>query len=336
MNPAAERMFGFSREEMQGRLLHDMIHHHRPDGTPLPWDECTASRAFAASSVGREEVFFRKDGSPVDVSCSNAPISQGGRAGGAVAVIRDVSERKRAEERLRQSQKLESIGLLAGGIAHDFNNILTTIIGAAKLIEEDVPPSAAGFLQSILDGADNAANLTRQLLAYAGKGRFVIQKLDVPAIVRAMAGLIRLSLPKTTELRFDLPEGLPKISGDPGQVQQVAMNLVLNASEAIQPETGGMVSVSAGVEEVAEAFVDDAGSQVDPGLYIRLEVADNGAGIDEQTRARIFDPFFTTKFTGRGLGLAAVSGITRSQKGAITITSAPGQGSTFRVLFPVR
>jgi signal transduction histidine kinase len=251
-------------------------------------------------------------------------------------VVHDISERKRSEERLRQSQKLESIGLLAGGIAHDFNNILTAIMGAANLMEGEFPPLGAGYIGTIVDAAEKGANLTRQLLAYAGKGSFVIEELDFSAVVRDMASLIRLSLPKSIAVQFDLRDGLPVVSADPGQVQQVLMNLVINAGEAIGEEKGGVVSVATGTEEVAHVFTDDLGSEVGPGRYVSLTVADNGSGMDERTKARVFDPFFTTKFTGRGLGLAAVSGIVRFQKGSITIASAPGKGSTFRVLFPVR
>jgi PAS domain S-box-containing protein len=336
MNPAAARIFGFAEEELLGQVLHDKIHHHRPDGTPYARTDCPLSRVFTnpLGVTPLDDIFFRKDGSPVDVACSNAPIVQDGRLAAAVLVVRDVSERKRAEERLRQAQKLESIGLLAGGIAHDFNNILTAIMGAAALLEDDVPPAAAGYIRSIVSGTEKGANLTRQLLDYAGKGQALVEDLDVPAVAREMENLMRLSLPKEISLEFDLPAGLPLIKADPGQIQQVLMNLVINAGEAVDPARGGSVFVTAGTENVGEAFLDDAGTEIAAGRYVSLKVTDNGCGMDEPTKAKVLDPFFTTKFTGRGLGLAAVSGILRSLKGAILIASAPGRGTTFRVLFP--
>jgi CheY-like chemotaxis protein len=220
-------------------------------------------------------------------------------------------------------------------VAHDFNNILTGIMGNASLIEEDLPPAAADRIRAVIDGAEKAANLTRQLLAYAGKGQFVIEQIDFSELVRDMTGLMRLSVPKNVELLYSLHDRLPLILADPGQIQQIVMNLVINAGEAIGPEGNGTVWVSTGVQELQQPVTDAAGMQAAPGCYVFLEVKDTGCGMDSQTRMRIFEPFYTTKFTGRGLGLAAVSGIIRSQKGAIFVDSAPGAGSTFRVLFPV-
>ena len=334
LNPAAERMFGYRREELLGRNLHETIHRCR-DGTPYPVSDCPLVRCFqtGATVTGHEDLFFRRDGTPVEVSCSSGPVVQGGRISAAVLVVHDISERKRSEERLRQAQKLESVGLLAGGIAHDFNNILTGIMGTASLIEEELPPETAGGLRAIVQGAEKAANLTRQLLAYAGKGQFVIEQLDLSAVVRDMAGLIRLSVPRHVEVRYELGAGLPLIAADPGQLQQVLMNLVINGGEAIGKGDGGVVVLSTGVEELVRSL-HGAAVEAGPGRYVYLQVADNGSGMDAPTQARILDPFFTTKFTGRGLGLAAVSGIVRAQKGAILIDSSPGKGSTFRVLFP--
>jgi PAS domain S-box-containing protein len=336
VNPAAERMFGYGREELLGQVLHDKIHSRHADGSPFPGADCLLYRSVAgtATITGHEGVFRRKDGTLVDVACSSAPIVQGGRTVAAVLVVHDISERKRAEEQLRQAQKLESVGLLAGGVAHDFNNILTSILGTASLIEEELPANASGKLSVIIEGAERAANLTRQLLAYAGKGQFVIEDLDISTLVREMLGLIRLSVPKSIEVRLDLQEGLPLISADPGQMQQVLMNLVINAGEAIGAGNHGRICLSTGSADIGEGFLDATAAELAAGQYVYLEVRDTGCGMDEHTKARMLDPFFTTKFTGRGLGLAAVSGIMRSQKGAITVESALGQGSAFRVLFP--
>jgi PAS domain S-box-containing protein len=333
MNPAAERLFGYVPDELKGRVLHDSMH---PAGLRQPGCEsCPLVRALenGLRITVHEDVFYGKDGEPVEVSYSISPVSEEGVVVAGVLVVRDISEYKRAEERLRQTQKLESIGLLAGGIAHDFNNILTGVIGTASLLEEDAPPEMASDLRTILDGAERAADLTRQLLAYAGKGQFIVRHLDLSALVREMMSLLRLSASRNIQLDLRMAESLPPVAADPGQVQQIVMNLVINAGEAIGDQPG-TVSIATSVEDVAAAFIDAAGTEIPPGRYVCLEVRDNGCGMDEPTRVRVLDPFFTTKFTGRGLGLAAVSGIIRAQGGAIRIDSAPGRGSVFTVLFP--
>ncbi len=332
VNPAAERLFGFSRDELVGEAVYEKLG-CAPEGgcgqCPLVQSLRTGRRLTA-----HDGVFRRKDGSTVDVACSCAPVIRDGAVVAAVLVVSDISERKRSEERLRRAQKLESIGVLAGGIAHDFNNILVGVLGTASLLETEVPPNAVDGIRSIMESAQRAANLTRQLLAYAGKGQFIIRDLDLSAAVKDMTGLIRVSVPKSIEVRFDLARGLPLVPSDPAQLQQIVMNLVINAGEAIGDEKSGTVSIRTRALEIAEPFVDATGAEIAAGNYVSLEVQDTGCGMDNETRGRIFEPFYTTKFIGRGLGLAAVSGIVRSQKGAITAESAPGEGSTFRVLFP--
>jgi CheY-like chemotaxis protein len=228
--------------------------------------------------------------------------------------------------------------LLAGGIAHDFNNLLTNIMGNASLIHSALPagdPSQIR-LRSILAASERAADLTRQLLAYAGKGGLVRQPMELSDLVREIVLLIRSSVPKTVEVNLDLAPDLPPIEADPGQMQQLIMNLVINAGEAIGDRQRGTIEIATGqrelkAREISENFVTEG---LTPGLYVWLQVKDSGAGMDEATKARIFDPFFTTKFTGRGLGLAAVSGILRALGGAIRVYSTPGHGSTFYVLLP--
>jgi CheY-like chemotaxis protein len=207
-------------------------------------------------------------------------------------------------------------------------------MGNASLLLDEVPATAADRVGRIVSGAERAADLTRQLLAYAGRGRFMVRELDISEIVQGTADLLRLSIPKNVELEFNLQPNLPRISADAGQLQQLLMNLTSNASEATEGRPYGRVIVSTRACEVDRPFVDELGEEIAPARYICLEVADNGTGMDEETRKKIFDPFFTTKFTGRGLGLAAVSGIMRSQRGGIRIDTAPGKGTTFRLFFP--
>ncbi len=252
----------------------------------------------------------------------------------AMALTIDVTERRRVEAQLRQTQKLESIGVLAGGIAHDFNNLLTTILGNASLIQPDAPPEISDRVQSIVEAAEKAAALTRQLLAYAGKGRFTIADVDILSVINSSMGLLRVSVPTNVEFVLDIPPDVPAVKGDPSQIQQVVMNLVINAAEAIGPMRRGRVSLRAGVADVDSATPVASAFVMPRGKYVFLEVSDTGAGMDEETLSRIFDPFFTTKFTGRGLGLAAVEGILRSHGGGITVRSSPGQGSTFTVYLP--
>jgi PAS domain S-box-containing protein len=338
LNPAAEKLFGFRRPEMLGQALHETIHRMRPNGRPYPVSECPVTRCIlnGTPATDVDDVYFRKDGTPVDIACSVAPVFHDGRPTAAVLVMHDASEKKRVDERLRESQKLESIGLLAGGIAHDFNNLLVGIVGNASLGEEMVPPGhpVTDILTRIVKTGEQAAHLTRQMLAYAGKGRFIIEPVDLSELVRELIPLIQPSISKRIAVHLDLSRAVPPVDADRSQLQQVVMNLLINAAESIGSGPG-IVSVSTGVRRVEPGHSGRlAGAEIDPGDYVSLKVTDTGCGMDEATRAKIFDPFFTTKFTGRGLGLAAVAGIVRGHKGAIEVASAPGKGSSFVVLFP--
>lgn len=230
-------------------------------------------------------------------------------------------EQQQYEEQLRQTQKLESLGVLAGGVAHDFNNLLTGVLGNASLALQTLTPHhpAVGMLQDVVGAAQRAADLTRQLLAYAGKGRFIVCPVDISKLVVEISNLIQTSIPKNVQLRLELADNLPAIQADTAQLQQLVMNLVINGAEAVAAGSHGTVLVT--------TYLQDA--------HVVLEVSDTGCGMDEATRTRIFDPFFTTKFTGRGLGLAAVQGIVRGHRGALKVDSAPGKGSTFQVFFPI-
>jgi signal transduction histidine kinase len=246
-------------------------------------------------------------------------------------------ERRNLEEQLRHAQKLESLGLLAGGVAHDFNNLLTGILGNASLVLEvlQTDVEVKGMLNDIIRASERAADLTRQLLAYAGKGKFVIEPVDASATVRDISELLRSSVPRTVELSLQLHPDLPPIEGDSSQIQQLVMNLILNAVEATG-ERPGVVRVTTSVRPVGPGD-RVAHFRPDPpqsGTYVSIEVMDDGCGMTDLIKTQIFDPFFTTKFTGRGLGLAAALGIVRGHKGSIAVESKEGYGSTFTVLLP--
>jgi len=289
-----------------------------------------------------EKELFRKDGGRVPVLLGGATLNEERETG--VAFLLDLSERKQSQEererlqaQLLQVQKLESLGVLAGGIAHDFNNLLTAILGSASAAVFSLPREspARPDLDNVILASRRAANLTRQLLAYSGKGHFEVRPIDLSVHVRELSTLLETTISKKVQLRLELTHDLPSISADIAQIQQIVMNLVINGAEAIG-EQRGTVLVTTGVQAIDEFYVQSLFSTegIAPGTYVYLEVHDTGAGMDDATKMRIFDPFFTTKFTGRGLGLAAVLGIVRGHKGAIKVYSSPGKGTTFKVFFP--
>ena len=253
------------------------------------------------------------------------------------ALRRQMEERVELERKLLQTQKLESLGVLAGGIAHDFNNLLMGVLGNADLALLATPAMSPAHprLQALKKTAQHLSDLTNQLLAYSGRGRFIVTRLDVSAVVAEMQQLLSVSLPKNVVVRADLVEGLPVIEADTSQLRQVVMNLLTNAADAIGGSSG-IVALRTGLTDVGEAGIDDAwlGEGLPAGRYVFLEVSDTGEGMDEERRSRIFDPFFTTKTRGRGLGLAAVLGIMRGHSGAIRVYSEPGRGTTFKLFFP--
>jgi PAS domain S-box-containing protein len=250
----------------------------------------------------------------------------------------DIDDQKRSAESMREAQKLESIGLLAGGVAHDFNNLLTGILGNASLMLETVEGDALRpLLENVVMASERAADLTQQLLAYSGRGRYFVEPVDISQLVREIGALIQSSIPKKVTVSLNLADDLPSAEVDPTQIRQLVMNLVINGAEAIGEDRGGIVTVSTffqPVDEVYLASVEFSLNGISPGDYVAVRVADDGCGMDESVRQHIFDPFFTTKFTGRGLGLAAALGIVRGHHGAIRIQSAPGRGSVFEVLIP--
>jgi two-component system cell cycle sensor histidine kinase/response regulator CckA len=249
----------------------------------------------------------------------------------------DIGERKGAEEALRRAAKEESLSVLAGGVAHDFNNLLAVILGHAALALKQLHEGSAAraHVEKVAFAVERASDLTRQMLAYSGRGHFVVQPTDLNLLVRENVPLLEVALPKSVRLESRLASGLPHVDADVGQLQQVLMNLVINAAEAIG-DRGGTVAITTGVREVAWGDAElwrASGQPLSPGRYVALEVCDDGPGMAPETLDRIFEPFFTTKFTGRGLGLAAVLGVVRGHHGALSVDSAPGKGTVFRLLF---
>ncbi|HEY5649333.1 MAG TPA: response regulator, partial [Nitrospiria bacterium] len=256
----------------------------------------------------------------------------------------DLSSHKKIEEHrrtmevhLRETQKLESLGVLAGGIAHDFNNLLVGVLGNADLALEALPFRSTGrrYIEQAKKAATRAADLTQQLLAYSGQGRFVVQDISMNGLIEEMMGLLKTSFAKGAKLVVALGVDLPAIEADPTQIRQVLMNLIMNASDALEGKPG-TVEVCTGVVQAGGVNPMEGlfGRSLDKGSYIFARISDTGAGMDPGIKDKIFDPFFTTKRSGRGLGLAAVLGIVRRQGGAITVDSRPGRGTTMTVYFP--
>jgi PAS domain S-box-containing protein len=256
----------------------------------------------------------------------------------------DITQRKQAEadkialeRKLLESQKLESLGVLAGGIAHDFNNLLTAVMGNASLARLELGETSPvqKNLRQIETTALRAAELCQQMLAYSGRSRFVVERLDLSALIESTVPLLQLSLSRNAACRLDLDHRLPPVMADATQMRQIIMNLVMNAAEAMD-ERGGEIVLSTGVVPVdRDRFAGMViGNELPAGNYVFLRVADRGCGMAPETLARIFDPFFTTKFAGRGLGLAAVLGIVRSHEGALSVESEPGRGTTFTLFLP--
>jgi two-component system, cell cycle sensor histidine kinase and response regulator CckA len=262
-----------------------------------------------------------------------------------LGTIQDITEareqheaRRQLEARLVQGQKLESLGVLAGGVAHEFNNLLTSILGNADLVLHDLPPDSplCDNMRAIETASRRAAEISHQMLAYSGRGRFVVERADLSRVVRDMARMLELPMPKGSTLRFELAENLPLVEADLAQLRQVVLNLVSNAAEALDPRAGGKVVVRTGLQSCDESApqLDYFNEPVPRGRYLFVEVSDTGSGMDAGTLSKIFDPFFSTRFTGRGLGLPAALGVVRGHRGFIQVRSRVGEGTSVRLLLP--
>ncbi len=340
VNARLAKMLGYSHQQMRGRYLGDFV--AGADRHRLEEQEDRRQHGLAEPY---ELTFTAKDGRTIDTVISpTSMLDDEGCFVGSFAVITDVTERKRMEQerrkleaRMRKTQKMESLGLLAGGIAHDFNNLLVGMLGNAGLALMEQPRDSPVWplIKQIETAAMRASELTNEMLAYSGKGKLLVENIDLSQLVEEMTQLLKVTTSKKSTLDLDFAPELSGIRADATQVRQVVMNLITNASEALRGDTG-VIRIATGEVEadrryLSETYLDD---DLPEGRYVLLEVMDTGCGMDRDTRSRIFDPFFTTKFTGRGLGLAAVLGIVRGHRGAIRVDSELNSGTSFKVLFP--
>jgi two-component system cell cycle sensor histidine kinase/response regulator CckA len=339
-SPGAEIIFGYSRDEIVGKRVMRLY----PDANVEGFDAATFGTAWNREFSG-ETKMMRKDGRVFPAITSILPVKNDkGKTVGAVGVVIDITTRKRLEEeqrslaqKLQHAQKLESLAALAGGIAHDFNNLLVGVLGNADLAVSEISTtsSANSYLEEIRAASLSAKALTTQMLAYSGKGRFLVEPTNLNEVVESMSHLIEVSCSKKAYLNFNLVPDLPLVSVDVNQIRQLVMNLATNASEAIG-DKNGMVTIATGTIDADKTYLatTEVHDQLREGVYVYIEVADTGGGMDAATKAKLFDPFFSTKFAGRGLGLAASLGIVRGHNGTIKVYSELGKGSTFMVLFP--
>jgi PAS domain S-box-containing protein len=329
-NPAADLFYGFGEGGLKGRSIEDV--------NTLPPEEVARERAAAAAEERNYFVFPHRlaSGEVRTVEVHSSPIQLEER-GLLFSIIHDITERRQAEAALRSAQKLESLGLMAGGIAHDFNNLLTMMLGNMNLARQtlDQPAEAARHLDHAEQVLHRAADLTRQLLAYSGRGVFVVGPLCLNRLVEDMTPLLTVGISRHARIQCELHARLPWIEGDATQLQQVLLNLVTNAADAIAPGEG-VITVRTRRVDLDQAALDTdfPGSGLAPGIHILLEVQDSGQGMDDEVRRRLFDPFFSTKGPGRGLGLSAMLGILRGHRGAVRVDSEPGRGTTFTLAFP--
>ncbi len=336
VNQAICDMTGYSRQELLGENLMLLLAED---------EDVVLFPKVASGTTGHRSVRLkRKNGEVFFAELYGTPITIENEVF-ALGIVRDITdkvkaeqERKKLEAQIQHAQKLESLGVLAGGIAHDFNNLLTGVLGNVGLAQMELPLASPVLsnIKNIENSAIRAADLCRQLLAYSGKGRFTVMAINLNDIVEEMTFLLESSISKKVIIRYNLEQHLPSIEVDVTQVRQVIMNLIINASDAIGSKSG-IITISSGAMEcdenyLKETYLDD---NLEPGIYVYVEISDTGCGMPQETISKIFDPFYTTKFTGRGLGLAAVLGIMRGHNGAIKIYSEPERGTTFKILFPL-
>ena len=332
-NPAAAELYQLRCEEMEGKTAAEL----RGGFVGDDLYQTIIGTLQQGETWAGDIVLARADEKARIVERRISPIrDEAGVIRHQVCIDRDITEVKKRTQQMEHTQRLESLGVLAGGIAHDFNNILTVIMANAAILERsEQSEKVRTCMGRIRQGSEKAADLCRQMLAYSGQGQLNVRPLVLSDLLEEIARLMEISIGKQVELLFDLDAHLPSIMADQAQMQQVILNLITNANEAIGQQWG-QIRFSTGVMQASRDYL--AASSLHPvleaGEYVYLEVADTGCGMDGETQAKIFDPFFTTKFTGRGLGMSAMLGIVRSHHGSIHVESEEGHGTTIRVLFP--
>ncbi len=337
VNPAVEALFGYPVSELIGKNL-DYLLPERFQARHTRYVQHYGEMGVTIRSMQQQTVVYGRHTSgrefPLEVAISQVNLD-GQKY--FTAILRDATERKRAEAALQRTQKLESLGVFASGIAHDLNNLLVALMAESEAALFKFLPDqpARENIQRIIQIAERGTTLTRHLLAYSGEGQDQIVCFDFNKLITENRDFLEAMLPKNIALKLNLEADLPFIEADTGQIQQVVMNLIINATEAYQGQDGPVEIETQLVVIEPSGFWEEANQQVHPGKYICLRIQDWGQGMDAETLARIFDPFFTTKVSGRGLGLAAVQGIIRNHRGAMHVSSQVGQGTTFYVLLPV-
>ena len=342
-NERMAEMFGMTLQALIGTFYSDHLHESEKLAGGQRMRQLIQGEI---ESVSFDRRYIRTDGSNFWGHLSGRRLKNpDGTLRGLVGLISDISESRQAEEerilleeKFHHAQKMESLGVLAGGIAHDFNNILTVILGHCFMGMEgcDQERSCKSHFQQIESASNRAADLCRQMLTYAGKSPLVQTPVNLWLLVDDVVKMLQSAIKKNVTIELELNQRVPEIKGDAGQIQQIVMNLIINAAEAIG-DANGSIKVALSVAEFAAARTDTDtfGTLIPPGRYACLEVADTGSGMDEDTQKRIFEPFYTTKFAGRGLGMSAIRGIVTSHEGLLHLNSTPGVGTTFKVCFPL-
>ena len=333
-NVGAQRIFGYSKTEVLGGPAEVIF---TSEDRELHIPKAEMKTALALGRADDERWHLRKDGTRFMASgVLTATKLQDGRPRGFVKILRDVTERQTGEKLLQRARIAEAISVLTAGVAHDFNNLLTSILGNTSLVLADLPETDPNrdFLREVVRVGLRAAELTRQLLAYTGKGKHIAKLLDLSQTVDEARESLLKSVPTAVEVIFHLERDVPLVRGDNNQIGAVIQALVTNAGEAIGDRVGKIEVRTRCVRLEGIALEDWGNYEVEPGVYVCCEVTDTGCGIEKEVLTKIFDPFFSTKFLGRGLGLASAHGIVRQHKGALQVTSEPGSGSCFRVYLP--
>ncbi|MBF0398752.1 MAG: PAS domain S-box protein, partial [Desulfobacterales bacterium] len=347
-NPAWAKLHDYNVNEILGKHLSIFHNGEQLEKEVIPFNEKMVKQGFNRGEVGH----IRRNGQPFPTMMTSSILKD--KHGNPISMLgtaRDITDIKKTDEALRDAavnrlemekrilhaQKLESLGILAGGIAHDFNNLLMAILGNLELALLDISPDSPSYinLKQAIESSCRGTDLTRQMLAYSGKGNFVYRRFNLSTLVQENANLFRASISRTISLNLNTSSSIPLIEADPGQIQQVVMNLITNGADAIGDKYGE-INLSIGVVNCDAEYLNQSKLNEKPpaGQFVYLDASDTGCGMNEETKERLFDPFFTTKVTGRGLGMAAVLGIVKGTKGAIILNSEMGKGTTIRVLFP--